>query len=82
LAARRIDHDSVFAEQLRCGFFAHAAMIPRMLKIGRSRVDTGECANMIFDGCPEVIRADSTAFRNVATETQVVFANATCMETA
>ena len=82
MAARRIDHDGVFAEQACCVFFAHAAMIPRMIKVGRSRVDTRECVDMVFDGCPEVIRADSTAFHKAATETEVVFANAPCMETA
>jgi hypothetical protein len=61
--------------------FAHAAMIPRMIKVGCSRVDTCERAGMIFDGRREVILADGTAVHKAATETEVV-ANAPCMETA
>jgi len=82
LAARRIDHDGVFAEQACCVFFAHVAMIPRMIKIGRFGVHARWCADMVFDGCPEVIHADRTAVHKTGTDTNVVFAKATCMEIA
>jgi hypothetical protein len=57
LPARRIDHDGVFAEQPLRIIPAPAAMMPRT-KIGRSRVevDARECADVIFGGCPEVLR--------------------------
>ena len=80
MAARRIDHDGVFAEQARCVLFAHTAMFPRMIKVGCSRVDTRERAGMIFAGCPEVIRAERIAVHKAATDTDVVFSKTTWMK--